>query len=193
MSELPLNGEAAVAGGGSLSDGYRPFRRRCAATAAEGLDVNDLRHRMITRLPRRMWLQLNANFPDGEFYAPFLSVNFHLDISYELLQQLLGHDFGRYLKWGGKGGNKGVIVRARPTNSLRRQSSDQADAIWIWVDPTFADPRWWPGQQIRPNHPLRRGDWRELDQDEQKSALSEYHDGLRLLHDSADWRVGLER
>ena len=152
------------------------FLRRCAATAAAGVDVNDIRDWMVTKLPRRIWLQLNANYPDGEYYHPDLSVNKHLGISYDLLKELLGSDWGRDLKWGGKG-NKGVVVRAGTRDSLRRQSSDQIDAVWIWVDPTFAIPRRRPGEQIPPKDPLRIGDWRELDEKTQKEARQQYDNG----------------
>ena len=152
------------------------FLRRCAATAAAGVDVNDIRDWMVTKLPRKIWLQLNANYPDGEYYHPDLSVNKHLGISYDLLKELLGSDWGRDLKWGGKG-NKGVVVRAGTRDSLRRQSSDQIDAVWIWVDPTFAIPRRRPGEQIPPKDPLRIGDWRELDEKTQKEARQQYDNG----------------
>jgi hypothetical protein len=179
MEQLPSDGDSSAAESGRSNDELEEYQRRSAATAAAGVDVNDIRDWMVTRLPRRIWLQLNANYPDGEYYHPDLSVNKHLGISYDLLKELLGNDWGRYLKWGGgRGtGNKGIVVRAGHADSLRRHSKELQDAVWIWVDPTFEVPRRRPGEQIPPKHPLRIGDWRELDEGKQKEARRQYDNG----------------
>ena len=73
MEQLPSDGDSSAAESGRSNDELEEYQRRSAATAAAGVDVNDIRDWMVTRLPRRIWLQLNANNPDGEYYHPDLS------------------------------------------------------------------------------------------------------------------------
>lgn len=105
------------------------------------IDVNDVRLRMLQRLPRRMHLQLNGN-AEGECYAPFLCVHFHLGISYQEFVDVMGDDFGQRMAWG-LPGTRSIIHRDR--NGLSRHSYVLPKSSWFYIDPSFAIPYWTPG------------------------------------------------
>ena len=50
------------------------FEHRCEVNSVSDIDINDLRHLILTLLPRRIYLHLNGNSGD-DGVAPFLCVN----------------------------------------------------------------------------------------------------------------------
>ena len=54
MEQLPSDGDSSAAESGRSNDELADYQRRSAATAAAGVDVNDIRDWMVTRLPRRI-------------------------------------------------------------------------------------------------------------------------------------------
>lgn len=99
-------------------------------------DLNDLTHAMMTLLPQRCWLELDACYPSGEFDIPGLAVNKLLNLTSDNLSSLLGTQGGRNLQ-------KGVIFRAGPVGRLAR--SNGVRAIFIYVDSTGRGPSEGPG------------------------------------------------
>ena len=75
------------------------FGQRCTAEWLVSADLNDVRQRMLTLLPRRMHLQLNGDAL-RECYAPFFCVHWWLGMPYAQFLSILGEDFGKTLVWG---------------------------------------------------------------------------------------------
>jgi hypothetical protein len=99
-------------------------------------DINDLRQRMLERLPRRMHLEMSGN-AEGECYAPFFCVHVHLGIPFKEFVELIGDDFGWRLAWGRPGSTEFIH---RDRRGLRRHHNSLDSASWIWVDTTLAIP-----------------------------------------------------
>jgi hypothetical protein len=117
------------------------FDRRCLESWVSDADVNDVRQRMLKNCPRRSWLQLNGD-PKGECYAPFLCVCYWVGMPYVEFLEVLGLDLGRHLAWGLRG-RKAFVHRQR--DGLQRHSAFLTRALWIWFDPSGADPYATPG------------------------------------------------
>ena len=139
MNEILLNVEKRIflQDWGSL---YRvetilpEFDERCDLEWVHFADLNDVRQRMLTLLPRRMHLQLNGDAL-GECYAPFLCVNWWLGMPYAQFSSILGEDYGEKLQWGA---GKKVFHRSSQSGGLRRHNKFLTCAKWLWVDPSEA-------------------------------------------------------
>jgi hypothetical protein len=105
------------------------------------VDVNDLRQRIIKYCPRRMWLQWNGD-AEGECYAPFLSVHFHIGVPFETFVGLLGSDLGRRMTWGVEGS---VSIVFRVQTGLKRHSNFLEPSQWFYIDTSQAGPYLTPG------------------------------------------------
>jgi hypothetical protein len=119
------------------------FERRCLDGRNEGADVNEVRHRMLVNLPRRMQLQLNGDAL-GVCFAPVLCVHFWAGMPYDTFVELLGDDFGKSLMWGMS--NHTIFHRASKSNGLARHHASLTAGKWLWVDPSGAQPYVTPGK-----------------------------------------------
>ena len=119
------------------------FHRRCLLPWVEGADVNDVMHRMLTNLPRRMNLQFNGDC-GGVCIAPFLCVNFHLGMPFEQLKKIVGDDFGTRLKWGF--GKTNLVHRT--SQEAKRHNKALDGFIFLWSDPSGTPPYVTPRKSV---------------------------------------------
>ena len=93
--------------------------------------TNDVVTAMLTRLPQLCWLELNADWPNGIYYHPRLAVNFHLNIDFETLRDLLSGErpWGRDIAW-----NR-CLFRATGETRLKRSDFATGDPpIFVFLD-----------------------------------------------------------
>lgn len=93
--------------------------------------TNDVVTATLTRFPQLCLLELNADWPNGIYHHPHLAVNFHLDIDFETLRDLLSgeHPWGRDIDW-----NR-CLFRATWETRLKRSDFATGDPpIFVFLD-----------------------------------------------------------
>ena len=98
-------------------------------------DINDLVFRMISWLPMLCWLQLDADYPRGQYYIPGLSVNKLLNVTAKSLKDLLASSRIEALSH--------IMFSASSCGRLSRRDGKRGQ--WIYFDLTGQRPHEGPG------------------------------------------------
>mmetsp|Transcript_36910 Transcript_36910/g.47705 ORF Transcript_36910/g.47705 Transcript_36910/m.47705 type:complete len:107 (+) Transcript_36910:273-593(+) len=96
------------------------------------MNLEELKGKMLRELPRRIWLQIHADWPDGEYCHPDLSVNKILKTKVDVLKKLIPVKNMQNNLMHYKNKASGIFVNTSKMYSCTGQGNIVSK--WIYID-----------------------------------------------------------